>query len=241
MQKKSIRSTTPALLIASLATILVGRALTQAHAQTPPDFDHMKCYAIKDPQKPKQFTATLAPKLTHDFVTEPGDTIVGGFTIKGCRIRVPAKFFCIDVDKQNAKEVLPPYKPAQWTTPGPESGERLCYVLSCPNVQAKSLPIIDQFGTRTIEIKNKTMYLCTPVTRQADTTDPCGLQGNGQCAGVCPTGETCLALSPSDCGCVPDSEACASTPAGSCAQGHCGGVWETCVTLQTGLCGCSHP
>jgi hypothetical protein len=202
-------------------------------------FDNLKCYKIKDPQKPKQYTADLVPKLTHDFQTELGDRSVGGFLQKGCRIKVPAKFFCIDVEAQNAHDVLPPYTPAQWTVPGPEAGERLCYKLICPPVLPKDIPVIDAFGNRVIQLRGRTDYFCTPVVRQNPADAPCDMAGNGQCGGVCPSGQVCLATSPSGCGCVQQSEACAVSQ--TCGDGFCGGVWETCAALPGGGCGCSHP
>ena len=210
---------------------------TSAAAQTV--FDNMKCYKIRDGLSGKQYTADLAPKLTHDFALEPGDRIIGGVLKKGCRIRLPAKLFCIEVDPQDVHDAAPPYNPAQWTVAGPEPGERLCYKLSCPAVPQKDLAIIDSFGTRTIKLLGRTAYFCTSVTRQLPQGSECSLAGNGQCGGTCPAGERCLAISPQDCGCVPEGEACASSSV--CSAGFCGGVWETCVTLPIGGCGCSHP
>ena len=232
-------STRPNALFGFAASVLViGLIVTRASAQ--PVFDNMKCYKIRDPQPGKQYTADLLPKLTHDFASELGDRIVGGVLQKGCRIRVPAKFFCIEVDAENAHDASPPYNPAQWTIAGAEPGERLCYQLSCPAVPAKDLPIIDAFGTRTIRLLGRTGYVCTSVTRQLPQSSACDLAGNGQCGGTCPAGQRCLALRPTeDCGCVPEDQGCASSTV--CQDGLCGGVWETCVTLPIGACGCSHP
>ena len=202
-------------------------------------FDNMKCYKIRDSAAGKQYTADLLPKLTHDFAPELGDRIVGGVLQRGCRIRVPAKLFCIDVEPEDVHDVVPPYNPAQWTVNGPESGERLCYKLICPAVPQKSLAIIDSFGTRSITLLGRTGYFCTSVTRQLPSGGECSLAGNGQCGGTCPAGERCLATSPADCGCVPESQACATSSV--CSEGMCGGVWETCVSLPIGGCGCSHP
>ena len=223
----------------SIAASLALIALVVRPAVAQPVFDNLKCYKIRDPQAPKQYTADLAPKLTHDFTIELGDRIVGGVLQQGCRIRVPAKFFCIEVDPQDAHDANPPYNPAQWTVDGPEPGERLCYKLSCPPVAPKDLAIIDAFGTRTIKLLGRTGYFCTSVTRQLLQSAECSLAGNGQCGGTCPEGERCLATSPADCGCVPEGQACASSTV--CQDGFCGGVWETCVTLPIGICGCSHP
>src|SRR5262245_61652321 len=169
-------------IVASLALAVV----FAAGASAQPIFDNMKCYKIRDPQQGKQYTADLVPKLTHDFQTEDGDRIVGGVLKKGCRIRVPAKFFCIEVDPQNAHDASPPYNPAQWTVDGPEPGERLCYKLSCPSTPIKDIPIIDAFGTRTIKLLGRTSYFCTSVTRQLPQNSECSLAGNGQCGGTCP-------------------------------------------------------
>jgi hypothetical protein len=219
-------------------TILAGLLASPARSQ--PVFDNMKCYKIRDSQPGKYYTADLVPKLTHDFSTELGDRIFGGVLQKGCRIRVPAKYFCIEVEPENAHDANPPYNPAQWTVDGPEPGERLCYKLKCPPVADKDLAIIDSFGTRTITLRGQTSFFCTSVTRQLPQGGACSLAGNGQCGGTCPNaGETCLAISPQDCGCVPAGQACASSAV--CSEGFCGGVWETCVTLPIGGCGCSHP
>ena len=227
-----------ASLAIAAAMAVIGLVARPAAAQ--PMFDNMKCYKINDNAPRKTYTADLLPKLTHDFATELGDRIVGGVLQKGCRIRVPAKFFCLEVEAENTHDASPPYNPAQWTVAGPEPGERLCYKLSCPPVAAKDLAIIDAFGTRTIKLLGRTGYLCTSVTRQLPQGSECSLAGNGQCGGACPLGERCLALRPTeDCGCVPEAQACGSSAI--CQDGFCGGVWETCVMLPIGGCGCSHP
>jgi hypothetical protein len=235
-------ATLQSFIVGAVSSALVlGAAcgVTPAAAQTPV-FDHMKCYKIKDDAASKTYTSDLAPELTHDFQLEPGDRIVGGSLVKGCRIKVPAKFFCIDIDDQNTHDVVPPYNPSQWTVDGPKSGERLCYKLTCPKTVPKKLSIIDQFGNRDITLLGVAQYFCTPVNRQSLTTDPCELAGTGQCGGTCGEGMTCLATSPQDCGCVPSDQACAQTT-GTCSNGFCGGVWETCVSMSGGICGCSHP
>jgi hypothetical protein len=223
--------------VAACAALLIGLGAAGADAQ--PVFDNMKCYKIKDGVRSKQYTADLVPKLTHDFATQLGDRIVGGFLVKGCRIKTPAKFFCTDVAAESAHDVLPPYDPTQWVVPGPESGDRLCYKLICPAELPKDLPVIDAFGNRTIQLRGRTEYFCTPVVRQNPSTDPCDMAGNGQCGGVCANGQVCLATSPSGCGCVDPSEGCSVSQ--TCGAGFCGGVWETCVALPGGGCGCSHP
>jgi len=233
MKKNARRSLTVALGSA----LLLGLGAAGASAQ--PVFDNMKCFKIKDGVRPEQYTADLVPKLTHDFAAQLGDRIVGGFLQKGCRLKTPAKFFCTDVAAEEAHDVLPPYDPTQWVIPGPDSGDRLCYKLICPPELPRDLAVIDAFGNRTIQLRGRTEYFCTPVVRQNPTTDPCDMAGNGQCGGVCANGQLCLATSPSGCACVEPTELCSASQ--TCGDGFCGGVWETCVTLPNGSCGCSHP
>jgi hypothetical protein len=222
-----------------VAVLALGALSLSTRAAAQPVFDHMKCYKVRDDEASRAWTADLAPKLTHDFQLEQGDEIIGGSLVKGCRIKVPAKYYCIDVETQDTKQVAPPYNPSQWTVEGPESGERLCYKLSCPKVLPKTLSVIDQFGTRDITLLGVAQWLCTPVVRQNPSTDPCEMDGAGQCGGTCPEGESCLAISGEDCGCVPSEQHCAQT-SGACSAGFCGGVWETCISFG-GICGCSHP
>lgn len=208
-------------------------------ASAQPVFDHMKCYRVKDTIGSGEYTADLVPKDSTNFVVEPGDVVVGGVLHAGCRVRLPAKYFCTDVDKRNARSTRPPYDPAQWTIDGPESGDRLCYKLRCPTVPSKNLDIIDQFGTRKITVTGKPAWLCTPVTRDLPAGSPCGTRADGQCSGLCPAGEQCLAISGEDCGCAPASQACSQVT--SCSTGLCPGLWETCAVQGSGICGCNHP
>jgi hypothetical protein len=204
-----------------------------------PVFDHMKCYSVRDPNLPRQYTADLHPKDLVKFTVEPGDVIVGGRLEPGCRIRTPAKFFCTDVDPRNSHLATPPFDPTQWTMRGPEAGDRLCYKLICPSVPEKPLDIVDQFGSRRLTVRGKTQWFCTPVLRPASPTEPCTSGGDGQCGGTCPAGERCLAVSGEECGCLPLSEQCSQVS--TCQSGRCPGLWETCVMQPLGVCGCSHP
>lgn len=204
-----------------------------------PVFDHMKCYAVRDSIGGRQFTGDLHPKDLAKFTVEPGDVIVGGKLVPGCRVRLPAKFFCIDVDPRNMRSASAPFDPTQWTVRGPEAGDRLCYKLQCPPVGEKQLDVVDQFGTRRISVRGKTQWFCTPVLRPASPTEPCTSGGDGQCGGLCPSGERCLAVTGEECGCLPESQMCSQV--GTCQSGRCPGLWETCAIQPLGVCGCSHP
>ena len=225
--------------VALVLAVLAAWCTPPAQAQTI-IYDNSKCYAVKDSIGSGEFTLDLYPKDSTTFVVEPGDIIVGGALVPGCRVRMPAKYFCIDVDGRNARSTRPPFDAAQWTIPGAEAGDRLCYKLRCPRVPAKSLDIIDGFGSRRISVTGKPAYLCTSVSRAAAPGSPCGLGGAGLCGGVCQNpGDRCLAVSTQDCGCVPATEACDQSTV--CSAGFCTGVWETCATQVTGVCGCVHP
>jgi hypothetical protein len=223
---------------AALGFTLAGGPGGPGAAGAQPVFDHLKCYGVRDSVF-GEYTADLHPKDTANFAVEPGDVIVGGVIRPGCRIRLPAKYFCTDVDKRNARQSRPPYDPAQWTVMGPEAGDRLCYKLRCPPVPAKQLDVVDQFGTRRISVTGKPVFLCTPVSRPAAPGNPCDVGGDGQCGGTCPPGDQCLAISGEECGCVPAAEACAQVT--TCQSGRCPGLWETCAIQTLGICGCNHP
>jgi hypothetical protein len=209
-----------------------------ARAQEPV-FDHLKCYRVKDSIGSGEYTMDLHPKDGATFAVEPGDVALGGSIQPGCRVRLPAKYFCTDVDPRNSRSTRPPFDPAQWVVDGPAAGDRLCYKLKCPSVPAKELDVVDQFGTRRITVTGRPAWLCTPLTRDLPPGTPCSLRGDGQCTGECPLGQRCLAISGEDCGCAPDSAMCSA--ATTCSAGLCPGVWETCVVQGTGACGCNHP
>jgi hypothetical protein len=187
----------------------------------------MKCYKIRDTLTGKQYTADLAPKLTHDFQLEPGDTIIGGTLQKGCRIRMPAKLFCIEVEprtpttrtRRTRRRSGPSTVPSPASASATSSRARRCPSRSCRSSTRSARGRSGSWDARP--------DFCTSVTRQQPQNAECSLAGNGQCGGTCPTGETCLATSPADCGCVPTAQACASST--TCGAGFCGGVWETCV------------
>jgi len=124
-------------------------------------FDHLKCYKIQDSLPAKTYTADLSPKESLIFSPEPGDQQIGGQLVTGCRFKTPAKLFCVDVQKRNARVVssgvLPPGAPV-----GPDPGDRLCYALKCPNLTQKMVTVQDQLGTRSITVLQKTAWLCTP-------------------------------------------------------------------------------
>src|SRR5262249_41419654 len=95
---------------------------------------------------PGMWTADLVPEQMPPFVVEPG-----------CKIKSPARYFCIDVEKTN----VAPTPPLQVV--GLKAQDYLCYVLSCPvPVPTPSLPVADQFGQGTTQIRKNQKLICAP-------------------------------------------------------------------------------
>jgi hypothetical protein len=112
------------------------------HATGLPD-DHLKCHKAKDSAEKAIYTADL-------------QSVQPGFpNATGCEVKVPAKLVCTPVEKT---AVMPP-------PPGAPTGVTLveefaCYKLKCPKGEFE-VPIIDQFGSRTVTVKAPKL-LCTP-------------------------------------------------------------------------------
>jgi hypothetical protein len=148
---------TVVVMVASCACVIAASLPAAAQEFT---FDHLKCYPIlKDGLRGLTYTADLTP--SDPQVSPP----------EGCRIRVPARYFCTDVDKSNASQVdsgLPP----PGAPPGVETGqERLCYRMRCPaDKQRQSFAIMDQFGMRQIKLRDRAKLICTPANREGRPT-----------------------------------------------------------------------
>jgi hypothetical protein len=197
--------TRPGLARAFFAAIMLASATT-AGAQP---FDHLECYKIKDLAPKVKYKADLLPEQTQ-FLAQTG-----------CDLKVPAKLFCIDVEKSNVVPAPPQVLNGQNTR------DFLCYNLKCPPQAEVPLQVEDQFGTRNIKAKKKPFQLCAPAHVIGDpdpaTPTPCqppatptpttttlpncmdGIQNGSETdldcgGGTCPTcalGKQCLAGS--DC------------------------------------------
>jgi len=215
-------------LMASGAFVFVCSALaaTTGHAQ---NFDHLKCYKIKDPHN-FSAAADLTPFQVPPFAVE-----------LGCKIRVKGTEFCIPVDKA--------LLPGSGTVPSaPVSGQPLqndfiCYNIKCPASGTTIPPVVasDQFGSRTLQ-KFRVKRLCVPAikglppTTTTTTTTPitttttlplCASAGLPACAGTCPSPQTCvkdstttfcLCCSTGGSGCVTTSDCCVPF---TCVAGTC--------------------
>ncbi len=83
------------ILCAAAALVLFTTA--NAGAQLVPNFDHLKCYTIKDFAPKKTYKVDLLPEQKNRRLTSR----------RAASWSVPAKLFCIDVVKQNVQP-LPP-------------------------------------------------------------------------------------------------------------------------------------
>jgi len=112
--------------------------------------DHLQCFKVSDPAVKTQYLADLAPG-NPAFPLAPG-----------CKIKVPAKLLCIEVDKQNVTPP-PPGAPA-----GTAARPYLCYKTKCARTPL-ALPVTDQFGSRTLQVKSSNL-LCVPAAEAVTTT-----------------------------------------------------------------------
>ena len=221
--------------VRALIALLANLALVVAPARGQPVADHLECYRVKDPQARASYTADLTGLA-------PGN---------GCIIKVPAKYLCVGTEKTNVHPA-----PPGGGRGGSPTGAFLCYGLKCPRGTPPPVPIVDQFGSRTV-VPRRPPLLCAPagpptttttttstITTSTTTTTTsstttttssvCGTPSDsGFCGGPCPTGSTCAATSSSTCGCVPDGQLCGVTGFQECG-GVCPFVTDTCFTFPTG-------
>ncbi len=218
---------------------------TSASAQTPV-FDHLQCFRLKDGLKRSPLQADLDPEQAPPFALAPG-----------CKVKFPAKLFCIDVDKTNVQ-------PPGTTLPisGDTTRDFLCYAVRCPTPAGglPTLTVSDQFGERTITVK-PSKYLCAPAIKgpaPQPTPRPCADLGGGQCSDTCGGGDQCLfvpqgfelvgipgfpdIVGMDDCRCVPSSLRCEQLAAAVCAVtggdgGLCPNAGEQC-TVNGNMCAC---
>ncbi len=213
----------------ALATAIVAAALAPAlsQAQVGNPFDHLKCYKIKDPQLKVQYTADLVPLQIPPFNIEPG-----------CVLKVPAKLFCIPVQKTNVQ----PNPPG--AVNGTTAQDYLLYKIKCPNIAVVKggmpLPVTDQFGARTILV-GAHQVLLVPAFKQSNLCH--NQQGDPALPPIC--GGDCTDPN-AKCVQVAGTTTCAcESPCGLDAQGVCSGMCsfpgQTCqlITLSNGVVDCT--
>jgi hypothetical protein len=135
---------TKAKNLLSLSALALGVAIAApASAQ---NFDHLKCFKIKDTKTFKKATADL---------TVTGGPFAG---MQNCTISAGSKEFCVPVHKMNVVVTE--------GTEAPTSGQehlydRLCYKVKCPAGGASNASYADQFGTHALG-GFKVSTICTP-------------------------------------------------------------------------------
>jgi hypothetical protein len=176
-----------------------------------PIFDHLKCYNIKDYRMPGVWKADLKPEQAPPFAAE-----------LGCKIKSPAKLFCIDVQKTPVGTPTPPLHVV-----GIKAQDYLCYRLVCPVPSPMpTLAVADQFGQGGIVVK-KPRFLCAPAykvgfptataTPQATPTLPGPSSTVTPIASPTPCPKQCIA-GPNNGGFCNTASAC---PGGTCALPPC--------------------
>ena len=126
-------------------------------------FDHLACSKVKDPAGRAAYSVDLLPHVA-PFPPE-----------SGCVVRVPAKLLCVSTVKSNVTPV-PPGGPAGLPLP---AELLVCYKLKCPKATL-SVPVTDQFGSRTLTAKAPSI-ICAP----ANVPVPCGSAQAPECNGTC--------------------------------------------------------
>src|SRR5262245_12221765 len=101
--------------LATLALVL-GLAMIPGSAATQDAvFDHLACHPIKDSLPRGSVRADLLPSQEALFPAA-----------SGCRVKLPAKLFCEDVQKRNVQP------PAPLTVDGDQARKYFCYAVACP-------------------------------------------------------------------------------------------------------------
>ena len=237
------------LHITALAAAAMLLLASTARAQ----LDHLKCYKIRDTTR-----SFVASSYALDLLSDEPSI----FPDEDCNVKMKAKFYCTDVDKQN---VVPPPPGAP---DGPQPGDFLCYKFKgqcTPSIAGgTTLNVVDQFASGNIGVIKAGM-LCAPAnvvpptTTTTTTTIPtttttmpgltCNASTPPTCGGACPVGQTCFDIG-GFCFCFPDSQipcaedapACGVACPGTdvCVPG-IGGAACFCVPSTWEACGDSAP
>jgi len=156
MNTKGIRLGERVFVAAVAVGILLGLGASSASAQDPAEYDHLKCYSIRDLRE-ETHTFTLEQLLPNGF---PPNTVV-----ENCKSahRI-ARELCLDVKKSNVQP--PPAGGVSALGPVPNAWKYLCYKLKCD--KASKVPpdsgvlVRDQFGERLVRL-GKVRRFCTPI------------------------------------------------------------------------------
>lgn len=209
-------------------------------------FDHLACHPIKDTLPRGSVRADLFPAQTGLFPAAAG-----------CRVKLPAKLFCEDVQKRNVQP------PAPLVVDGEQARDYFCYAVACPRSAAapngSGFDAEDQFGARRVVAK-RPRFLCAPANLLVPTPTPtptatpasvfCGDAAFPECNGECsPSSQfACVPLG-QGCACIQKTPTPTPTrtfrPCGRDTAGVCGGdcgPFSICWDFGGGIgCGCEPP
>lgn len=206
---------------ALVASFVLGPAAVGAQIT----YDHLKCFKIADPHPNGFSLADLNPEQMPPFAAQ-----------MGCKIKYPAQLFCIDVQKTNVTPTPPS------TVAGQTTRDFLCYRLVCPTVPNMPLAVEDQFGPRTVVVKQPKV-VCVPAIKTAypqptptpcvpPTPTPTATPCPKQCIGGVNNGQPCMTASNCPGGvCTVPMCCCAATGVPACT------VNADCVPYST-YCHC---
>ena len=147
-------------LVGAASALCAGIALALpqvAVAGVPPQFDHLKCYQVKDSQKQE--------RVDVDLLTYFQDQLE-----EGCTVLTKAKMYCTAAQKIRVTEDPEPQPVGDdprldnlLTLQGQYGLVQgfLCYNVRCPKIEPEEKLLNDQFGERPIEEKRAKM-LCAP-------------------------------------------------------------------------------
>jgi hypothetical protein len=200
-------------------------------------FDHLACHPIKDTLPRGSVRADLFPSATARFPAA-----------SGCRVKLPAKLFCEDVQKRNVQP------PAPLVVDGEQAHTYFCYAVACPRTtqapDANGFDAMDQFGARRVYARRPRL-LCAPAAVPTPVPTPTsGFCGDTfpQCNGDCyPSNDyACVPLG-NQCACVFKTPKPTATPTprgcGRDGNGVCGGdcgPFSMCFDFGF-ACGCEPP
>jgi hypothetical protein len=130
------------VLAGACAAVLLAAAPARSQAM-----DHLQCYEAKDDKQ----AAKLLRAMTFDLSGS-------AFLPESCQL-VELKRFCTPIDNQ----LVEPPKPIFTVEGQAAAGSYACYKVVCTEkVRPGAVPIVDQFGDRTIEL-GRTLEVCAPV------------------------------------------------------------------------------
>ena len=200
----------------------------------------MKCYKIKDAQQGKQYTADLAPKLTHDFRARAGRPHHRWRVAEGLSDPGSSQVLLHRGRSAERPRREPAIQPCAVDRRRPRA-RRASLLQADVSVGPAEGPS-DHRRVRHADDHAPRAHAATSARRSRDSsrrTRDAASPGTASAAVRVLRARPASRPRPADCGCVPQGQACASSVV--CQEGFCGGVWETCVSLPIGSCGCSHP